>query len=169
MNASSTSSIRRAGPEDAGIVRAMIGELADHQDEGAYVTITVDRWRDLLASDDVIVLLAEHNGQAIGYVSALRRLHLWSGEDILALDDLYVREQFRDTGTGRALMIELARYALPERLTITWGMRPDNHGVLRPPRRQTAPEGRRRLGCRDVFPAQLTMTAVPLVIRRSSL
>jgi GNAT superfamily N-acetyltransferase len=131
MNASFTSSIRRAGPADAGIVRAMIGELADYQNEGQHVSITLDIWRDLLRSDDVIVLLAEHSGSATGYVSALRRPHLWSGEDVLALDDLYVREQFRDAGVGRALMLELARHALPGGLTITWGMRPDNHDAQR--------------------------------------
>jgi GNAT superfamily N-acetyltransferase len=47
------------------------------------------------------------------------------------LDDLYVREQYRDAGVGRALMLELTRYALPERLAITWGMRPDNHDAQR--------------------------------------
>ncbi|WP_020385107.1 GNAT family N-acetyltransferase [Kribbella catacumbae] len=126
-----TPTIRRAGPDDAAILRLMIGELADHQDEGRYVTVTVDQWRKLLGRDDVVVFLAEHRGEAAGYVSALRRLHLWTGGDILGLDDLYVREQFRDTGTGRALMLELARYALPQQLTIAWGMRPENEGAQR--------------------------------------
>jgi GNAT superfamily N-acetyltransferase len=89
------------------------------------------RWRELLGGDDVIVLIAERDGQAAGYVSALRRPHLWSGEDILALDDLYVREQHRDGGVGRALMLELARVALPQGLTIAWGVQPDNHDAQR--------------------------------------
>jgi ribosomal protein S18 acetylase RimI-like enzyme len=59
-------------------------------------------------------------------VSALRRLHLWTGTDVIALDDLYVREQFRDGGLGERLMVELARLALPEQLTINWGLREDN-------------------------------------------
>lgn len=131
MPEQSTPIIRRAVPDDAATLRQMIGELADHQDEGRYVTVTVDQWRDFLGRDDVVVFLAEHLGEAAGYVSALRRLHLWTGGDILGLDDLYVREQFRDTGTGRALMLELARYALPQRLTIAWGMRTENEGAQR--------------------------------------
>lgn len=131
MTAPSTPTIRRAGPDDAAVLRQLIGELADHQDEGRYVTVTVDQWRKLLGRDEVVVFLAEQLGEAAGYVSALRRLHLWTGGDILGLDDLYVREQFRDTGAGRALMLELARYALPERLTIAWGMRPENDGAQR--------------------------------------
>jgi ribosomal protein S18 acetylase RimI-like enzyme len=124
-------SIRRAGLEDAGIIRTMIGELADHQDEGDYVTVTVEQWRGLLGRDEVVVLIAEQEGQVAGYVSALRRPQLWTGDDFLALDDLYVREQFRSTGLGRELMLELARYALPERLTIAWGMQPENDGGQR--------------------------------------
>jgi hypothetical protein len=46
----------------------------------------------------VIVLLAERGGQAVGYVSALRQLHLWTGGDVLNLDDLYVRPGQRDGG-----------------------------------------------------------------------
>lgn len=126
-----TTSIRRAGPEDAAILRELLGELADHQNEGEYVAVTVDGWRGLLGRDEVVVLLAEHAGRPAGYVSALRRPQLWSGEDILALDDLYVREQFRDAGIGGALMLDLARHALPQRLTITWGVRPDNKAAQR--------------------------------------
>jgi ribosomal protein S18 acetylase RimI-like enzyme len=50
---------------------------------------------------------------------------------MLALDDLYVREQFRDAGVGRALMLELARHALPDRLTIGWGLRLENEAGYR--------------------------------------
>jgi GNAT superfamily N-acetyltransferase len=121
-----TETIRRATPADAETVRTLVIELADHQDEGEHVRGTTERWREMLGRDDVIVLLAERDGVPAGYVSALRRLHLWNGTDVLALDDLYVREQFRDGGLGQQLMVELARLALPEQLTINWGLREDN-------------------------------------------
>lgn len=78
-----------------------------------------------------MVLIAENNRQPVGYVSALRRLHLWSGRDVLALDDLYVRNGFRSLGIGRMLMTELSGRVAPERLTITWGMEPGNLGAIR--------------------------------------
>ena len=124
-------SIRRAGAADAEVVLAMVRELADHQDEGRFVTAGLDVWTRLLGRDDVVVLVAEQDGRASGYVSALRRLHLWSGAEVLALDDLYVRPSGRDSGLGRALMLALARYAEPDRLTITWGVRPDNTSAQR--------------------------------------
>ena len=43
MNASSPLTVRRAGRQDADLVSTMVRELADHQDQGKYVTITVER------------------------------------------------------------------------------------------------------------------------------
>lgn len=123
--------IRRAGPGDADLIAVLVRELAAYQDESEHVRITAARWRELLGREDVFVLIAERDGQAAGYVSALRRPQLWSGDDILALDDLYVRGQHRDGGVGRALMLELARLALPHRLTIAWGIQPDNQDAQR--------------------------------------
>ena len=64
--------------------------------------------------------------QAVGYVSALRQLHLWTGGDVLNLDDLYVRPGHRDAGVGRRLMAALAAEAAPDQLLIRWGMEADN-------------------------------------------
>lgn len=123
--------VRKAHPADADLVLQMVGEIAAHQDQAEHVTITAPRWRELLARPDVTVLIAEHGEAAVGYVSAVRRLHLWSGGDVLGLDDLYVREAARDLGVGKALMDELSRLAAPEKLTITWGVQPDNEGAIR--------------------------------------
>ncbi len=124
-------SIRRAGAGDAEVILAMVRELADYQDEGQHVTGGVEDWRRLLLRDDLVVLVAELDGRALGYVSALRRPHLWSGAEVLALDDLYVRPSSRDGGVGRHLMVALARHADPDRLRITWGVRPDNTDAQR--------------------------------------
>jgi ribosomal protein S18 acetylase RimI-like enzyme len=84
------------------------------------------QWHGLLERPEVIVLLAERDGDAIGYVSAVRQLHLWTGGDVLSLDDLYVRPGHRDVGAGRHLMAALAAVAAPEQLLIRWGMEVDN-------------------------------------------
>src|SRR3954471_20319931 len=118
--------IRRAVLADAETVLTMLGELAAYQDQQQYVTASLEDWQGVLGRDEVIVLLAEVDGAAAGYVSALRRPYLWAGGDQLALDDLYVREQFRDAGVGRQLMLELARHPLPDRPPVTRGLRLGN-------------------------------------------
>jgi ribosomal protein S18 acetylase RimI-like enzyme len=118
--------IRRAGPADTPEVAAMVGEIAAHEDQSAHVHVDEAQWHGLLGRPEVIVLLAEQDGGAVGYVSAVRQLHLWTGGDVLNLDDLYVRPGHRDAGIGRLLMAALAATAAPDRLLIRWGMEVDN-------------------------------------------
>ena len=124
--AATTVAIRRATPADTGAVAEMVREIAAHEDQSAHVHVDEAQWRTLLARPDVIVLLAERNGGPVGYVSAVRQLHLWTGGDVLNLDDLYVRPGYRDTGVGRRLMAALAAVAEPDQLLIRWGMEADN-------------------------------------------
>ncbi len=129
MPADPSPTVRRAGPDDAAAVVAMVGELAAL--EGDDFAGTAERWAALLRRDDVLVLLAERDGVPVGYVSAVRRLHLWLGTDVLTLDDLYVREGSRDAGVGRLLMAGLARLATAEDLVVRWEVREDNAAAQR--------------------------------------
>ncbi len=125
MTAAATT-IRRATPADAATVAAMVREIAAHEDQTAHVHVPDAQWHGLLERAEVIVLLAERDGSAVGYVSAIRQLHLWTGGDVVNLDDLYVRPGHRDAGVGRRLMAALATVAAPEQLLIRWGMEVDN-------------------------------------------
>jgi ribosomal protein S18 acetylase RimI-like enzyme len=121
--------VRRAGPEDAETVLTMAREIAALEGDASDVASDLPTWTAMLARPDVVVLLAHRDGHPVGYVSALRRLHLWLGTDILALDDLYVREGYRDAGVGRLLMRELA--ALADGMLIRWEMQEDNVAAQR--------------------------------------
>ncbi|MFD7072820.1 GNAT family N-acetyltransferase [Nocardioides sp. NPDC059952] len=121
--------VREATPEDAETVLMLVKEIAAHQAQSDSVTVTAEQWAGYLGRPDITVLLAEIDREPAGYVSSVRRLHLWSGSDIVALDDLYVRPGHRDAGVGRLLMTELARRS--GGLTITWGVQPDNDAAIR--------------------------------------
>lgn len=123
--------IRRATPADAATVQTLVLEIAEHEGDLEHVTVTDERWATLLGRDDVVVLLAERAGRPLGYVSAVRRLHLWRGGDLLAVDDVWVRAPERGHGLGRELLTAMARLAAPENLLITWGVEPDNTGAQR--------------------------------------
>ena len=110
--------VRRAAAEDAAVVLAMVRQIAVLEGEAEHLAGTEESWARVLGRDDVVVLIAERDGEPVGYVSAVRTLHLRSGGDILALDDIYVREAARDAGVGRLLMTELARWAAPQDLLI---------------------------------------------------
>jgi ribosomal protein S18 acetylase RimI-like enzyme len=121
--------VRRAGPDDAETVLTMAREIAALEGDASDVASDLPAWRAMLARPDVVVLVAVRDGHPVGYVSALRRLHLWLGTDILALDDLYVREGYRDAGVGRLLMRALA--ALADGMLIRWEVQEDNVAAQR--------------------------------------
>jgi GNAT superfamily N-acetyltransferase len=123
--------VRRATVRDAAVVDAMVREIAEHEGDLQHVQLDAARWRDLLARPDVLVLLAEDDDGALGYTSATRQLHLWSGGDVLALDDLYVRPSARNRGVGEQLMRAVATYAAPESLLVRWQLYETNEGARR--------------------------------------
>lgn len=112
----------------AALVRTLMRELAAYEHSLDVATTTEQRWRELLDHHDVTVLLAMIGDEPAGFVSAVRRLHLWSGEAIVALDDLYVRAPFRNAGVGEALMRALA--ARSDR-PIRWEIGEDNLAAQR--------------------------------------
>ena len=121
--------VRRATPEDAETVLTMVREIAALEGDASDVVSDLPTWTAMLARPEVVVLVARRDGHPAGYVSAVRRLHLWLGTDILVLDDLYVREGYRDAGVGRLLMRELA--AVADGMLIRWEMREDNVAAQR--------------------------------------
>lgn len=123
--------VRRAAPTDATDVARMVGEMAAHDGSTPHLRVSDQKWQSLLAQPEVIVLIAECGGELAGYVSAVRQLHLWTGGDVLTLDDLFVRPEHRDGGVGRRLMTELAVLAAPDALTIRWTVESDNDRAQR--------------------------------------
>ena len=123
--------VRAAGPDDAAVVLTMVREIAAHEGNASDVAGTPQSWATMLARPDVVVLVAERDGVPAGYVSAVRKLHLWLGRDIYALDDLYVRDGYRDAGIGRLLMHEMARLASAEDMVVRWEMAEQNAAAQR--------------------------------------
>ncbi|WP_336215335.1 GNAT family N-acetyltransferase [Nonomuraea sp. LPB2021202275-12-8] len=103
--------IRRATPDDASTVHDLIRALAEHQDQASAITVSVADLKRMLACPEIAYLIAERDGRAIGYVSWLQRISFWSGEDYLALDDLYVAAAERGEGVGEQLMQAIAEAA----------------------------------------------------------
>ena len=107
--------IRPATIQDAALLRTMIRELAEFEHELEFVTITEEQ----LAGDGFgesprfRAFIAEWDGQAAGYALIFNYFSTWSGRGLF-LEDLFVREEFRRRGIGRALLATVARIAVDE-------------------------------------------------------
>ena len=108
-------SIRSARAPDVVLLRTMIRELAEFERELDLVTIEVnDLLRDGFGPNPKFrALIAEWEGKPAGYAFFFGYYSTWVGPG-LYLEDLFVREQFRGKGIGKALLAAVARIARDE-------------------------------------------------------
>ncbi len=62
------------------------------------------QWARLMEADTVRGLLAEMDGRPVGLVHMIFHAHGWKLRPVCYLQDLYVEEEARGTGLGRALV-----------------------------------------------------------------
>ena len=108
--------IRPATVNDVALLRSMIRELAEFERELEWVTIREeDLARDGFGEHPRFrALIGEWDGQPAGYALFFNYFSTWVGRGLF-LEDLFVRENFRKKGIGKALLAEVARVAVDER------------------------------------------------------
>jgi len=124
--------IRPATVEDVALLRTMICELAAFEHELERVTIREeDLARDGFGANPRFrALIGEWNGQPAGYALFFNYFSTWSGRGLF-LEDLFVRENFRNRGIGRSLLAEVARIAVDEGCYgIHWEVLDWNHKAI---------------------------------------
>lgn len=109
-----TVTIRPATPDDAATMLRFIRELAAYEREPDAVETTEPMLRDALfgASPAAEALIAEREGESIGFALFFHTFSTWTGRRGLWLEDLYVTPEARGSGAGAALLRALAGLAL---------------------------------------------------------
>ena len=107
--------IRDAAVSDVPLLLTFFRELAEYERQPNEVVIKEETLiKDGFGSQPKFRgLIAEWEGQAIGYALFFGFYSSWKGPGIF-LEDLFVRETFRSRGIGRALLSEVARIAQRE-------------------------------------------------------
>src|SRR6266568_6620406 len=107
-------SIRPARPDDAGLIFALVGELA------AYEKLTVDATEEMIAAalfsanPRVFCDIAEWDGAPAAFALWYASFSTFRGRHGIYLEDLFVRPAFRRKGIGRALFARLASRCVEE-------------------------------------------------------
>ncbi len=106
--------IRMAGREDAATILSLIRELAAYEDLLDQVRASeADILRDGFGDPPRFeCLLAEQDGEAVGFALFFHSYSTFEGRNCLYLEDLYVTQRVRSLGLGRALMARLASLAV---------------------------------------------------------
>jgi GNAT superfamily N-acetyltransferase len=108
--------IRAATREDVPLLRALIRELAAYEKKAHKAVATeADLLRDGFGPRQKFrALIAEWEGETAGYASFFYFYSTFQGRPALFLEDLFVRDKFRGTGIGKALLVAVAKLALDE-------------------------------------------------------
>jgi GNAT superfamily N-acetyltransferase len=116
--------IRLATADDVALIRRMIQELADFEEESDQVLTTeADIARDGFGENpEFRALIADWHGQAAGFALYFNHYSTWRGAGIY-LEDLFVRAEFRGRGIGTALLARVAQAASQEnRAFVRWAV-----------------------------------------------
>lgn len=109
-----TLTIRPAAPGDAVLVVDLIGALAQYE-KLAHEAIATPAQIDAAlfgAPPKAHALIAEIDGQGIGFALYFFNFSTFLGKAGLYLEDLFVKPEVRGVGAGKALLEELARIAV---------------------------------------------------------
>jgi GNAT superfamily N-acetyltransferase len=103
--------IRRARPDEAGVVLSLIRELAEYEKLLHEVEATEAMIANALfcASPRLFADIAEWNGEVAGFSVWFVNFSTFSGRPGIYLEDLFVRPNSRGKGIGKALLSHLAK------------------------------------------------------------
>lgn len=106
--------IRAAEKSDAAIILHFINELAVYEKEPDAVLNSISEIEDKLFGHDVRAhaLICEQAGKPIGFAVYFFNYSTWLGKYGLYLEDLYVTQDKRGNGAGKAIMKYLAQLAI---------------------------------------------------------
>jgi len=106
--------IRRARPDETGLVLSLIRELAEYEKLSHEVDATEAMIGAALFADHprLFCEIAEWSGEPAGFAVWFINFSTFSGRSGIYLEDLFVRPACRGKGIGKALLARLARECL---------------------------------------------------------
>ncbi len=106
-------SIRKAKGKDVKLIFSFIKELAKYEKLSKDVVATEKLLKDNLFGKRKFaeVLIAKFNGEDVGFSLFFHNFSTFLGKPGIYLEDIYVRENLRNKGIGKALLIEIVKIA----------------------------------------------------------
>jgi GNAT superfamily N-acetyltransferase len=106
--------IRPAVPADVSAIVQLVHELAEYERLPEQCHLTGELLRNSLFNESPAVFghVAELDGEIVGYTLHFLNYSTWEGLHGIYLEDLYVRPEYRGSGLGKALLVNLAEIAV---------------------------------------------------------
>ena len=128
MSTPSSSSIRPATLADAPAVAGLAAELAQ---SFAFDRASFDAsYQELIGDDDACVLVATADEQLTGYLLGFKHLTFYANGPVGWVEEILVRSERRQSGTGRALMTLVRGLGRQQRLRAGRACHPPGEALL---------------------------------------
>lgn len=124
--------IRDAVREDAETAFELIRQFAAHDEMDEYLSITLDQFIEAAfgPTPRFKILVAEEHGQPVGVATYFERFHIWFGEELIEIDDLFVRPSYRGHGIGNKLLEAIGKMAKDRGVHVRWGIERENFSTI---------------------------------------
>ncbi|MBQ3035708.1 MAG: GNAT family N-acetyltransferase [Lachnospiraceae bacterium] len=107
--------IRQANINDVSTILSFIKALAEYEDMSDQVVATEELLKEwLFEKKKAEVLLAMEGDTPVGFALYFYNFSTFLGRAGIYLEDLFVKEEYRGKGYGKALLKELARIAVSQ-------------------------------------------------------
>ncbi|MBC9175445.1 GNAT family N-acetyltransferase [Pseudoroseomonas ludipueritiae] len=107
-------SIREAKPRDAETVHRLVLALAEYEKLGHEARATVQDFYGALATRRVQGLIAEVDGEPVGFCLYYETFSTFTGRAGYWIEDVFVEPEHRRLGIGRAFFQDVAKRAVAE-------------------------------------------------------
>jgi ribosomal protein S18 acetylase RimI-like enzyme len=123
--------VRSAEPKDVDAVIVLMRCLAEHEGLSEYFELTADALHQCCFDQPprLDLIVAEAEGEIVGYATCLLQFSPWMARDYLFLDDLYVSDAARNLGIGSRLMRHVGALALKRGVEVRWHVEHANVGA----------------------------------------
>lgn len=120
--------IRPASREDSTACFELVRGLASHEELDDYLQIDEATFTDAAFGDtpQFEIMVAELDGKIAGIVTYFHRFHIWFGEKLIEIDDLFVHPSARGRGIGRKLLLAIGHLGRSEGVHIKWTITSSN-------------------------------------------
>lgn len=130
--ATDTVTLRDATQDDIPTILALVRELAEYERDADAAVATPELLSDAMFGPRAVAhaIMAEENGEAVGFALYFFNFSTWTGRPGLYLEDFYVRPVARARGIGTKLFRRLASIARDrgcgrmELSVLTWNLEP---------------------------------------------
>ena len=99
------SEVRRATPDDAAVLGRLLWDFnTEFETETDDADVLAARFERLLGLEQIVAVLAEEDGAAVGFALLSLRPAIWFDGPVSQLEELYVVPELRDRGIGTSIL-----------------------------------------------------------------